>query len=209
VMLGAIILWEFLTRIQQGIMMAFLEDIWTQNFVNFFASPLKVREYLSGLILTSFVSSLVGFFVMIAIAGPLFGYNALAVGLMLVPFMVVLLLFGIAMGVFVSAVVFRLGPSALPLCRGLLPDLHTAFGFKGPSQGRPSLLRLRELPRDPHHRRLPRKPRAEPCRGSHPIPHLSRPRLPIVCGYLQEEPAKRQHRPVQRGSTVTGSRRKS
>ena len=40
-------------RIQQGIMMAFLEDIWTQNFINFFASPLKIREYLSGLVMTS------------------------------------------------------------------------------------------------------------------------------------------------------------
>jgi ABC-2 type transport system permease protein len=112
VILGAIILWEFMARVQQGIMMAFLEDIWTQNFVNFFASPLKVREYLSGLIMTSLVSSIVGFLVMVAIAGPAFGYNALAVGLMLVPFMVILLVFGIAMGIFVSGVVFRLGPSA-------------------------------------------------------------------------------------------------
>jgi ABC-2 type transport system permease protein len=46
VILGAIIMWEFMSRIQQGILMAFLEDIWAQNFVNFFASPLKVREYL-------------------------------------------------------------------------------------------------------------------------------------------------------------------
>ena len=38
VILGAIILWEFMARVQQGIMMAFLEDIWTQNFINFFAS---------------------------------------------------------------------------------------------------------------------------------------------------------------------------
>jgi ABC-2 type transport system permease protein len=112
VMLGAIILWEFTARIQQGIMMAFLEDIWTQNFINFFASPLKVREYLSGLIITSLVTSVVGFLAMIGIAWPAFGYNALAVGVMLIPFMTILLLFGIAMGVFVSAVVFRLGPSA-------------------------------------------------------------------------------------------------
>ena len=112
VILGAIILWEFMARVQQGIMMAFLEDIWTQNFINFFASPLRVREYLTGLIITSLVSSIAGFLLMVAIAGPLFGYNVLSVGLMLLPFMLVLLLFGVAMGVFVSGVVFRLGPSA-------------------------------------------------------------------------------------------------
>jgi ABC-2 type transport system permease protein len=112
VMLGAIILWEFMARIQQGIMMSFLEDIWTQNFINIFASPLRVREYLSGLVLTSIVTGVAGVLVMIVIAGSVFGYNALAVGLMLIPFMMILLLFGIAMGIFVSAIVFRLGPSA-------------------------------------------------------------------------------------------------
>src|SRR5271157_2724174 len=112
VIMGAIILWEFMSRIQQGIMMAFLEDIWSQNFINFFASPLKIREYLSGLVLTSICSGIAGFLVMIAIAGPLFGYNAFKTGLLLLPFMLILLVFGIAMGIFVSALIFRLGPSA-------------------------------------------------------------------------------------------------
>ena len=112
VMLGAIILWEFMTRIQQGIMMSFLEDIWTQNFINFFASPLKVREYLSGLVLTSITSGLAGFLAMIAIAGAAFGYNIFKIGMLLLPFMCILLIFGIAMGIFVSAMIFRLGPSA-------------------------------------------------------------------------------------------------
>ena len=112
VILGAIILWEFLARVQQGIMMAFLEDIWTQNFINFFASPLRIREYLSGLVITSIASSLAGFLVMVAIAAPAFGYDVFKTGLLLIPFMTILLVFGVAMGIFVSGVVFRLGPSA-------------------------------------------------------------------------------------------------
>ena len=112
VILGAVILWGFMTRIQQGIMMAFLEDVWTQNFINFFASPLRIREYLSGLVLTSMVTSLAGLLVVVAIAGLGFGYNILRVGTLLLPFMLILLVFGIAMGIFVSAMIFRLGPSA-------------------------------------------------------------------------------------------------
>jgi ABC-2 type transport system permease protein len=112
VILGAIILWGFMSRIQQGIMMSFLEDIWTQNFINFFASPLKVREYLSGLVLTSIATGLAGFLAMIAIAGIAFGYNIFKIGVLLLPFMCILLVFGIAMGIFISAMIFRLGPSA-------------------------------------------------------------------------------------------------
>jgi ABC-2 type transport system permease protein len=112
VILGAIILWEFATRIQQGIAMAFLEDVWTQNFLNFFASPLKISEYLFGLILTSITTGTAGFGAITAIAGIVFGYNILKIGLMILPFMFILLIFAIAMGVFVAAMVFRLGPSA-------------------------------------------------------------------------------------------------
>ncbi len=112
VILGAILLWEFMSRIQQGILMAFLEDIWTQNLINFFASPLTLSEYLSGLILTSIVTGMAGFLAITGIAGAAFGYNILKIGIMLFPFLVILLVFGVAMGIFVSAMIFRLGPSA-------------------------------------------------------------------------------------------------
>lgn len=112
VILGAIILWEFMSRIQMGIMTAFLEDIWTQNFINFFASPLKVGEYLSGLVLTSMATGLVGFLMMVVLAGLLFGYNIFMLGLYLLPFGLILFIFGMAMGLLVSAIIFRLGPTA-------------------------------------------------------------------------------------------------
>ncbi len=112
VILGAILLWEFMSRIQQGVLMSFLEDVWTQNFVNFFASPLTVREYLGGLVLTSITTGMAGFLAIVAIAGFAFGYNILRIGILLLPFMLILLVFGVAMGIFVSAIIFRLGPSA-------------------------------------------------------------------------------------------------
>ncbi|HVN97896.1 MAG TPA: ABC transporter permease [Syntrophorhabdaceae bacterium] len=112
VILGAVILWGFMTRIQQGIMMAFLEDVWSQNFINFFASPLTIGEYVTGLVLTSIATGLTGFLVTAAMAGAVFGYNILKIGVLLVPFMVILFIFGMAMGIFVSAMIFRLGPSA-------------------------------------------------------------------------------------------------
>jgi ABC-2 type transport system permease protein len=111
VILGAIILWEFLSRTQQGMMRGFLEDIWTQNFINYFASPLEIREYMGGLVLTSIVISMAAFGIMIPIAGLVFGYNIFKIGLFLLPFMFILFVFGIAMGIFVSALIFRLGPS--------------------------------------------------------------------------------------------------
>ena len=112
VILGAIILWDFMSRMQQGIMMSFLEDIWSQNFINFFASPLQIREYLTGLVITSLVTGFAGFLVMIVMAQSIFGFNVFKIGWLLAAFMCILLVFGIAMGIFVSAMIFKLGPSA-------------------------------------------------------------------------------------------------
>ncbi|HRY82691.1 MAG TPA: ABC transporter permease [Candidatus Moranbacteria bacterium] len=111
-LLGAIILSEFMNRIQQGIMTSFLEDIWSQNFINFFASPLEIREYLGGLVLTSIITSLASFAVLILLAGIIFGYNILEAGLFILPFLLILFLFGMAVGLFITAIIFRFGPAA-------------------------------------------------------------------------------------------------
>jgi len=130
VILGAIILWDFLSRTQQGIMRGFLEDIWSQNFINYFASPLEIREYLAGIILTSMAISLSGFVLAALLAAVMFGYSIFNIGLLLMPFMFILFVFGIAMGIFVSAVIFRLGPSGewlgwpLPLVLSLFSGVY-------------------------------------------------------------------------------------
>src|SRR3989338_5218689 len=112
VVLGAIILWDFLTRVQQGVMTTFLEDIWSQNFINFFSSPLKVKEYVAGLVATGLATALAGFLAMAAVAGLAFGYNVFKIGLIIIPFMLVLFIFAVAMGIFMTAIILRFGTSA-------------------------------------------------------------------------------------------------
>jgi ABC-2 type transport system permease protein len=112
VILGALILWEFLTRIQQGLMMGFLEDVWSNNLINFFASPLKISEYTIGIVSSSIATGLMGFMIMSIIAGLGFGYDILIIGLTIIPFMAILFLFGMALGIFICAMIFRLGPAA-------------------------------------------------------------------------------------------------
>src|ERR1700683_4200591 len=49
--LGAVLLWDFFTRVMQGVTMTFFEDVWTRNFLNIFATPLLISEYITGLVL--------------------------------------------------------------------------------------------------------------------------------------------------------------
>lgn len=111
-LLGAVLLWDFFTRIMHGVTTAFLEDVWSRNFLNLFATPLAVSEYVSGLVLTSIATSLVGLVVMLVLATTLFGFSFFAYGALFLPFIAVLFLFGIALGIFASAIVLRLGPAS-------------------------------------------------------------------------------------------------
>ncbi|BAU49326.1 ABC transporter [Sulfurifustis variabilis] len=111
-LLGAVLLWDFFGRVMQGVTIAFFEDVWSRNFLNVFASPLSIAEYVAGLVVTSIATSAIGLVVMVALATAVFGLSFFAYGLMLVPFLLVLFLFGIALGIFASAVVLRLGPAS-------------------------------------------------------------------------------------------------
>ena len=111
-LLGTVLLWDFLTRVMQGVSTAFLEDVWSRNFLNMFASPLLISEYVLGLVITSVATSLIGILVMLVLASVAFGLSFFTYGVALVPFVLVLFLSGIALGIAGSAMVLRLGPAS-------------------------------------------------------------------------------------------------
>jgi ABC-2 type transport system permease protein len=111
-LLGAVLFWDFFSRVMFGVTTTFLEDVWSRNFLNLFATPLSISEYLSGLVLSSVATSMVGLIVMLALAMVAFSLSFAVYGLALIPFLLVLFLFGIALGVLAAAIVLRYGPAA-------------------------------------------------------------------------------------------------
>jgi ABC-2 type transport system permease protein len=112
ILLGAVLFWDFFTRVMHGIATSFFEDVWSRNFLNIFASPLSISEYLGGLVFTSVLTSILGLFVMLLLAAGGFGFSLVTYGLATIPFVLVLFLFGIALGIIGTALVLRFGPAA-------------------------------------------------------------------------------------------------
>ena len=104
-LLGAVLLWDFFIRVMQGITMVFFEDVWSRNFLNLFASPISITEYLTGLVLSSIATSSAGLVFMLVLATTIFGLPLSAYGLFVLPLLLVLFLFGISLGIFASAAV--------------------------------------------------------------------------------------------------------
>ncbi len=112
ILLGAVLLWDFLIQVMQGITMSFFEDVWSRNFLNIFASPLRISEYIAGLVLTGIMRSILALVVMLMFATLVFGLSIFIYGVSLALFLLILFLFGISLGIFGISIVLRLGPSA-------------------------------------------------------------------------------------------------
>ena len=111
-LLGAVLLWDFFIRVMQGVTTTFFEDVWSRNFLNVFATPLSIWEYVSGLVLSSIATSSVGLVVMLVLAVAVFGLSFFLYGVLLIPYLLVLFLFGIALGIIGCGIVLRLGPAS-------------------------------------------------------------------------------------------------
>ncbi len=110
--LGAVLLWDFLGRVMQGVTTAFFEDVWSRNFLNVFATPMRVSEYLLGLVITGVGTSVLGLIAMLTVATAVFGLSFLPYGAAMVPFVFALFLSGIALGILGAAIVLRFGPAS-------------------------------------------------------------------------------------------------
>ena len=111
VILTAAILYDFLFRASISFNMMFLEEIWSRNFTNLFIAPLKIKEIIVSLIFTALIRTLIGLIPAIILTSPLFGVSILKLGFPLLLLFLSLYIFGITLGLFVSAGLLRFGPS--------------------------------------------------------------------------------------------------
>ena len=111
-LLGAVLLWDFCERIMQGVSTAFLEDVWSRNFLNLFSSPLSISEYVAALVVTSMITSSLGLAIMLLIATGVFHLQIFSQGLPLAAFVFVLFVFGITLGIVAISMVLRFGPAS-------------------------------------------------------------------------------------------------
>ena len=111
IILTCAILYDILFRSSISFNMLFLEEVWSRNFTNLFIAPLRLREIIISLIFTALVRTLIGLVPAIILTSPLFGVSILKLGLPLLLLFLSLYIFGITLGLFVSAGLIRFGPS--------------------------------------------------------------------------------------------------
>ncbi len=111
VILTAAILYDFLFRASISYNMMFLEEIWSRNFTNLFIAPIKISEIITSLTLTAILRTLIGLVPAAILAIPFFGVSIFELGLPLFFLLLGLYIFGVTLGLLVTAGLLRYGPS--------------------------------------------------------------------------------------------------
>lgn len=140
-LLGAMILWDIVFRSQQAVCISFLEEIWSRNLLNLFASPLSPAEFIAATMLLSFVKFLLASIVTVLLAYTLFGFNLFDLGFYLVPLAANLIAMGWTIGIITTAIILRYGERAEVLAWGLALLIQPFAAVFYPVSALPAALR--------------------------------------------------------------------
>ena len=111
-LIAAVLLWDVMFRSNIGVAVSFLEEIWSRNLAQLFASPLRPYEWAISLLSISLIRTIIGVIPAAILAIPFYSYSIFDMGLPLIAFFANLMVFGGAVGLLVSALVLRYGMGA-------------------------------------------------------------------------------------------------
>ncbi len=114
-LLNCVILWFVLWRAQNEISVGFLEELWSDNVGNTFGSPVSLFEYMLGIFILDAVKIGLMFVITSMTAFLVYGVNILTIGIVLIPLIVLLFLFGVSMGMMFMALFLRFGSTVQTL----------------------------------------------------------------------------------------------
>jgi ABC-2 type transport system permease protein len=109
VLLTALIFWHIAWRGSVDIALNLLQEFWQRNLINLFSTPLKVIEWILGVLLLSSYKLLLTMFFGIGTVYVLYALNVLTIGWAFIPFAALLLIFGWSLSFICSSFIIYWG----------------------------------------------------------------------------------------------------
>src|SRR5918997_2488203 len=164
-LIGGMILWSMLHRAQEDMAIAFLEESWSQNLPNLFATPLHPLEYFLASALVGAIKVAGAAVAVSGLAAVFYGFALWEIGPTLLGAIPGLVAFGWAIGLVTVGLILRFGrrvdvlawsfailfqpivcavyplqglPPAMQVVAGLLPPTHIFEAVRAASAGTPN-----------------------------------------------------------------------
>lgn len=109
-LLTGLILWNVIWRSQSEISRNLIDEIWNNNLVNLFSTPLSLREWVIGVVLLSVAKTVFTISVLSLVILFLYSVNIFGLGFWLIPFFLSAVMTGWWVGFISAGIVIRWGP---------------------------------------------------------------------------------------------------
>ncbi|MBU6446637.1 MAG: ABC transporter permease [Verrucomicrobia bacterium] len=109
ILMTALIFWQIAWRGSIDISVSLLQEFWHRNLVNLFSTPLKLSEWIAGLLLVSLCKLLITIAFGCIVVYVLFALNVFTVGWAFIPFAISLLVFGWSVSFLSSSLIIYWG----------------------------------------------------------------------------------------------------
>lgn len=109
ILLTGLIFWQVTWRGSVDVSVSLLQELWNRNLVNLFSTPLKVSEWMSGVVLLSFCKLVLTVLFGSLAVYILYALNVFTIGWAFIPFAASLLLFGWTLGFLAASIIIYWG----------------------------------------------------------------------------------------------------
>lgn len=108
--LVGLLLWNVIWRSQSEVSRNLIDEIWNNNLVNLFSTPLSLTEWIAGVLILSLMKMTFTLAILIPIVLLLYAVNVFSLGLWLIPFFICMVMTGWWVGFLAAGIVIRWGP---------------------------------------------------------------------------------------------------
>lgn len=108
--LTGLILWNVIWRSQSEVSRNLIDEIWNNNLVNLFSTPMRLSEWMVGVLLLSLGKMMVTIVALMTVIFFMYSVNILAIGWWLIPFFIGTVMTGWWVGFLSAGIVIRWGP---------------------------------------------------------------------------------------------------
>lgn len=106
----SLILWNVIWRSQSEVSRNLIDEIWNNNLVNLFSTPLALSEWIVGVLVLSLLKMLFTISVLVPVVFVLYSVNVFNLGWWLLPFFALMVMTGWWVGFIAAGIVVRYGP---------------------------------------------------------------------------------------------------
>ena len=107
--LAGMIFWSFFDRASRDISRSMMEELWNRNLPNIFSTPLRLTEYVIGVLIIAAIKLIVGGIFLLVLSTLFYGFRVSSMGWFFLPAMAGLMLFGWSVSFVVQSLVLRFG----------------------------------------------------------------------------------------------------